>query len=180
MRVPCPPPILRAALAVVLVCATAGCGTALSISGRRSSDAAHATVTHVVDGDTIDLRFAAGVERVRLLGIDTPETVKPNTPVQCFGPEASTRTKALLPPGTKVRVTRDAAARDRYGRLLLYVYRSGDSAFINQALVSEGFARILSIAPNTAHAGELSAAAAAAQRAGRGLWSRCPTPAAPP
>ena len=69
---------------------------------RRQSEPAHparATVERVVDGDTVDLRFASGRERVRLLGIDTPETVKPNTPVQCFGPEASARAKALLPHG---------------------------------------------------------------------------------
>ena len=115
----------------------------------------------VVDGDTVDLRFASGVERVRLLGIDTPETVKPNTPVQCFGPEASARTKALLPPGTERSCDTGHRARDRYGRLLLYIYRAADGMFVNRTLVAEGYARILSIAPNTAHAPELSAAAAA-------------------
>lgn len=166
--------------AVVALWVASGCATVHELAGDHGGDAARATVSHVVDGDTVDLRFGEGTERVRLLGIDTPETVKPNTPVQCFGPEASARTKSLLAPGTGVRVARDAEARDRYGRLLLYIYRSTDGLFVNEALVAEGFARTLSIAPNTAHASELSAAAASAERAGRGLWSRCAPPAAPP
>jgi len=180
MRLPDLSATRRVALAAILACCATGCGLVHGLSGRRSSDATHATVEHVVDGDTVDLTFSTGTERVRLLGIDTPETVRPNTPVQCFGPEASARTKALLATGMSVRVTRDAQARDRYGRLLLYVYRSADGMFVNQALVAEGYARILSIAPNTAHAAELSASAATARRAGRGLWSRCAPPAVPP
>ncbi len=180
MRFPDVPAVLRSSLCVVLLCCVTACSMVHGLTGHRSSDAAHATVEHVVDGDTVDLTFATGIERVRLLGVDTPETVKPNTPVQCFGPEASARTKALLVPGASVRVTRDAEARDRYGRLLLYVYRSADGMFVNRALVAEGYARILSISPNTAHASELSAAAATARRTGRGLWSRCGTPQIPP
>lgn len=180
MRFPDLPTFVRAILGVLLLSGATACGVVHGLNGHRSSDAAHATVEHVVDGDTVDLTFATGVERVRLLGIDTPETVKPNTPVQCFGPEASARTKALLAPGASVRVARDAEARDRYGRLLLYVYRSADGMFVNRALVAGGYARILSIAPNTAHASELSAAATTARRTGRGLWSRCAPPTAPP
>ena len=87
------------------------------------------------------------VERVRLLGVDTPETVKPDTPVECFGPEASARTKELLPPGTAVRVQRDTEARDRYDRLLVYLWRGDDGLFVNQTIVAGGFARTLSIEP---------------------------------
>ncbi len=134
-----------------------------------------AAVTHVVDGDTVDLRFGDGtVERARLLGIDTPETVKPNTPVQCFGPEASARTKALLSEGTRVLVQRDTEARDRYGRLLVYLWRAADGLFVNADLVTGGFARILSIEPNTAHRADLAADAGAATKSGTGLWSACP------
>ncbi|MCU1353420.1 MAG: nuclease (SNase domain protein) [Acidimicrobiales bacterium] len=128
----------------------------------------------MVDGDTVDLRFGSGTERVRLLGVDTPETVKPGVPVQCFGPEASARTKALLSPGTDVVVQRDVEARDRYGRLLLYVWRAGDGLFVNRSLVEAGFARTLAINPNNAHRVELAAVAADAARRGRGLWARCP------
>ena len=73
-------------------------------------------------------------ERVRLIGIDTPETVDPRKPVQCFGKEASDHTKALLPAGTAVRLERDAEARDRYDRLLAYVYRASDGLFVNLEL----------------------------------------------
>lgn len=133
-----------------------------------------ATVTHVVDGDTLDVTFDGGAEeRVRLLGIDTPETVKPNAPVECFGPEASARAKAVLTPGTPVLVQRDTEARDRYGRLLVYLWRRADGLFVNADLVTGGFARTLSIEPNTAHQADLSAAAAAARAARSGLWGAC-------
>lgn len=140
----------------------------------HGTDGAAATVTEVVDGDTVDLRFAGGrQERARLLGVDTPETVKPNTPVECFGPEASAHTKEVLAPGTDVLVQRDTEARDRYGRLLVYLWRRADGLFVNADLVAGGFARTLSIEPNTAHRRDLAAAASAATAAGTGLWGAC-------
>ncbi len=105
-------------------------------------------------------------ERVRLIGIDTPETVKPDTPVQCWGPQASAHMKHLLTPGTAVRVARDAEPRDKYGRLLLYIWRVRDGLFVNLDLAADGFARILSIEPNTAHEADLAAAVAAGPRLG--------------
>ena len=165
---------------MVLILFAAGCGGPLGppnlspIPGG-GGDGVRATVGHVVDGDTVDLDFGGGrTERARLLGVDTPETVKPNTPVECFGPEASARTKQLLAPGTAVLVQRDAEARDRYGRLLVYVWRQSDGRFVNASLVVEGYARTLSITPNTAHRVDLSAAAAEARSAGSGLWAACP------
>jgi len=129
----------------------------------------------VIDGDTVDLDFGRDqVERARLLGADTPETVKPDAPVECFGPEASARAKDLLAAGTEVLVQRDVEARDRYGRLLVYVWRRVDGVFVNAALVAEGFARTLSIEPNDAHRVDLSAAATAATATGAGLWGGCP------
>ena len=114
-------------------------------------------VERVVDGDTLLLDNGA---RVRLQGIDTPETVDPDRPVECFGPEADLRTRQLLPPGTSVLLVRDIEARDRYGRLLAYVYRVEDGLFVNRTLVDEGLADVLIIAPNDAHAAELRRAAA--------------------
>ena len=146
------------------------------VPGRPDVTGARAEVVHVVDGDTVDIEIGGARERVRLLGIDTPETVKPDTPVQCYGPEASARTKALVPPGTEVLVQRDAEARDRYGRFLLYVWRARDGLFVNASLVRDGYARILSIRPNTAHRAELAALAAAAEQSGRGLWGACSGP----
>jgi micrococcal nuclease len=164
-------------LALVLALAVGGCAadrTARTVALPGGGRGLPATVTQVVDGDTVDLRIAGTTERARLLGIDTPETVKPNTPVQCYGPEASARTKALLPPGTTVVVQRDREARDRFGRLLLYVWRRQDRLFVNGSLVRDGFARTLSIEPNTARRAELAALADGARSAGAGLWGTCP------
>src|SRR5438105_5081660 len=127
-------------LAVALAALAAG---ACSHAGARKSTvqpAGSASVDRVVDGDTIIVRVSGRKETVRLIGIDTPESVKPNTPVQCFALEASARTKAILPPRTAVRLVRDTEARDRYGRLLAYVYRASAGLFVNLALAQEGFA----------------------------------------
>ena len=131
-----------------------------------------ARVLRVVDGDTILVSAGGHQERVRYIGVDTPETVKPGTPVQCFGKRASAYNHALVD-GRTVRLVGDAEARDRYGRLLAYVYRSGDGLFVNAALVRGGYATTLTIPPNVAHADELAALAGEARGAGRGLWSAC-------
>jgi len=163
---------LLATLALLLAgCSLAGC----SLVGSGRADApGTATVVRVVDGDTVDVRLGRRAETARLLGIDTPETVDRSQPVGCFGPEASARTKELLPAGTPVRLARDVEARDRYGRLLVYVVRVRDDLFVNRSLLADGFARPLSIAPNDAHRGELARAAAEARAAARGLWGACP------
>jgi micrococcal nuclease len=133
----------------------------------------NATVVRVIDGDTIDVSVRGHRERVRLIGIDTPETKDPDKPVQCYGPEASHLTAALLPVGTPVRIERDAEARDDYGRLLAYVYRGDDGLFINLDLAREGAAVALPIRPNVTYADVIAAAIAQARTAGRGLWSVC-------
>lgn len=135
--------------------------------------AANATVVRGVDGDTIVVRSGGVDEKVRFLGIDTPETVKPDTPVECFGKEASDRMKALLPEGTPVVLERDREARDRYGRLLAYVYRANDRLFVNLAMVTEGYAQPAPVKPNTAHDPEIEAAGRAARQANLGLWGTC-------
>ncbi len=166
-----------AAASLVLVLAASACADPSGpqpVALPDGSTGLPATVSHVVDGDTVELRLGGARERARLLGIDTPETVKPDAPVECFGPEASARTKHLLPPGTEVIVQRDREARDRYGRLLVYLWRRRDHLFINGSLVSDGFARPLSISPNTSHRADLAARTAAARAAGAGLWATCP------
>lgn len=158
-------------LVLIAVLLLGGCST----FGRgRSAPAGAATVVRVVDGDTVDVRLGRRAETTRLLGIDTPETVDPDEPVGCFGPEASARTKELLPKGTAVRLARDVEARDRYGRLLVYVTRERDDLFVNESLLVDGFARPLSIAPNEGLRAELARASATARAAGRGLWGACP------
>jgi micrococcal nuclease len=167
--------------AVVAMLLGAACGT---IVDRRDAEAAAAArpggaiVTKVVDGDTVRVRMGGRTkdERVRLIGVDTPETHGPRGLRECFGREAAMRTAALLPVGTEVRLVRDAEPRDRYGRLLAYVYRSSDDLFVNLVLAQEGYAAPLTMPPNVAHATEFVEAAAAARGADRGLWGRCGSP----
>jgi micrococcal nuclease len=147
----------------------------LLVAGCRSAAAAtdEATVEHVVDGDTIDVRIGDRRERIRLLGIDTPEVYVDTGPPDCYGPEASAFTKGLLPTGTPVRLERDIVGRDDYGRLLAYVYLVGDGTLVNEAIVRQGYARPLTIAPNGVFADRLVAAAVAAEAEDLGLWGAC-------
>jgi micrococcal nuclease len=151
------------------------------VRGQAGSDAdvAESSVVRVVDGDTIVVRLGGVDERVRLIGIDTPESVDPRTPVECFGKEASDHTTRLLPAGTAVRLVRDVEARDRYDRLLAYVYRVDDGEFVNLALAEDGYADVATYPPNVAHVEEFIAAVARARAEGRGLWSACGGPDAP-
>ena len=160
-----------AALAALVLSACGGPGR--SSTPSSTAVAANATVTRVVDGDTIAVHVEGRDEHVRLIGIDTPETVSPTKPVMCFGKEASEQTTRLLPPGSPIRLVRDVEARDAYGRLLAYVYRASDGLFVNLVLAEDGFADVLSIAPNTAHADEFRAAVAAARARRAGLWGAC-------
>ncbi len=174
---------LVVALAVALALA-AGCGaTATGGDALRAGPVGPttaATVVRVVDGDTIVVRSrdADREETVRLIGIDTPETKKPDTPVECFGREASTHLQELLPAGAAVRLEADAEPRDRYGRTLAYVHRD-DGLFVNLAMVADGFANQLTIPPNVTHEPALRAAVRAARDADAGLWGACPSPHSP-
>lgn len=144
-----------------------------TISKADAGRAPGARVVRVVDGDTVVIHLSGHDEHVRLIGIDTPETVDPRKPVQCFGKEASRRTAALLPKGTAVRLERDVEARDHFGRLLAYVFRVDDGTFVNLALAEEGYGVSLTIPPNVAYADRFAAAAADARSDGRGLWGAC-------
>jgi micrococcal nuclease len=141
---------------------------ALLLAGCGGAGTAH--VERVVDGDTIVVRLDGRSERVRYIGVDTPESVKPGVRVQCFAKSAA-KENAKLVLGRDVRLSYDAEARDRYGRLLAYVWR-GD-LLVNAELVRLGYGKPLEIAPNVAHASQLRELAAAARRDRRGLWSRC-------
>lgn len=148
------------------------------IRSHRAPFATEPTVVDVVDGDTIDVRIGRAITRVRLLGIDTPETKDPRRPVQCFGPEAAARTAQLLPPGTIVHLEADRETNDAFGRTLAYVHRE-DGLFVNLALLGEGYAGLLIISPNGAHSSEFRAAADAARTAQSGLWGACGGPGRP-
>jgi micrococcal nuclease len=129
-----------------------------------------AYVSRVVDGDTVEVQLDGETEDVRYIGVDTPETVKPDTPVQCFGPQASRFNHALVE-HRRVRLLFGVERRDVYGRLLAYVYLGG--RFVNAELIRRGLARTLTIPPNDRFAGRLKRLEMAASRAGRGLWSAC-------
>lgn len=129
-----------------------------------------ATLSRVVDGDTLEL---ASGQRVRLIGIDTPETHHPRFGDECYGKAATRFVQGLLADGERIRLVRDVEELDRYGRLLAYVYRTSDNLFVNAEIVREGYAYVATEPPNVAHADELRRLAAKARRAKRGLWSKC-------
>jgi micrococcal nuclease len=140
-------------------------------TGGRSAATYPATVIDTVDGDTIVVRLADGrTETVRVLGVDTPETKDPRKPVQCYGPEASAYTRSRVQ-GRAVTLERDVELRDKYGRLLAYVYVDG--ARLGDELLRLGYARFLVIAPNGEHARAMLAAEMEARAARRGLWGAC-------
>jgi micrococcal nuclease len=145
-----------------------GCGNESATTSPNS-----ATMKRVVDGDTIDIAIGGNTERVRLIGINTPETKHPTKGMECFGPEASAYTEQLLPKGTKLRVERDIEARDKYGRLLLYVYIENSNVFVNLDLVLQGYARPMVFEPNTAHKADFAQAATQAELRNVGLWQAC-------
>ena len=124
----------------------------------------------MVDGDTILVETGGQTEYVRHIGVDTPETVKPDSPVECFGPQASDYNHQLVE-GEQVRLDFDRERRDVYGRLLAYVYLGRE--LVNADLVRLGYARTLTIAPNTEHAGLFARLERLAGDAGRGLWGKC-------
>lgn len=140
--------------------------------GHPDDDPASATalVTRVVDGDTIEARIDGRLEDVRYIGVDTPETVKPGTPVQCFGPRASAFNHRLVE-GRQVRLVFGVERRDVYGRLLAYVYL--DRRLVNATLVRRGLARSLTIPPNDRLAPLFRHLELRAAKGGRGLWGAC-------
>jgi micrococcal nuclease len=139
----------------------------------------NAVVERVVDGDTIDVEIDGRSERVRLIGIDTPEIAheafgdRPANDTECYGDEAHEYTRSLLPERTAVRLERDVVGRDDYGRVLAYVHRASDGIFVNFELVRQGYAQPLTIPPNAAHAALMVDAAREAERDDVGLWAGC-------
>jgi len=131
---------------------------------------ARAYVVRTVDGDTIEARIDGHLEDVRYIGIDTPETVKPGTPVQCFGHRASDFDRRLVE-HQRVRLVFGVEPRDIYGRLLAYVYIG--HRFVNPIFVRRGLARTLTIPPNDRYALLFARLQTRAARGGRGLWGAC-------
>lgn len=145
------------------------------------ADAQRATIDRVVDGDTVRVRVApedpgpiapTGSVPVRLLSIDTPETVHPRRDVECGGPEASARARQLLPEGSEVWLAIDVSDTDRFDRYLRAVW-TADGTFVNAVLVAEGLAEAVRFPPDERWYAQLAAAEDEARAAGRGNWSRC-------
>lgn len=142
-----------------------------------------AVVDRIIDGDTLELHArrpgrvlsSTTLTGVRLLEIDTPETVHPSEPVQCFGPAASDALARLAPVGSTVWVLPDEELTDYYDRTLLYLWSqsTGRTRFVNEQLVAEGFAKAALYEPNDRYIDAMYAAEAAARTADRGLWGHC-------
>src|SRR5680860_1548743 len=151
-------------LGLLAVAACAGSSSdAEPVDAPDSGD--ETTVERHVDGDTL---WVEDRVKVRLIGVDTPETKHPSRAVECFGREASDLLSELLPLGTDVRLAYDVEREDRYGRTLAYLYRVEDGLFVNAELVREGYAQAYTVPPNVAHVDEFLALQAEAREARRG------------
>jgi endonuclease YncB( thermonuclease family) len=151
-----------------------------TIQFKLSSSSEIAFVPRIIDGDTIEVEIVDPTTRtlgkpqsLRYVGMDTPETVDPKKPVECFGHEASARNQQLVA-GDYVILQKDVSDRDKYGRLLRFVFLL-DGTFVDLELVREGYARVLTIPPDVEYASDFAAAAASAQSAKLGFWGACPS-----
>jgi len=140
--------------------------TSSAVPSNRANE--EILVKRVIDGDTIELIDG---RRVRYIGMNTPETVDPRKPVECFGHEASVENKQLVE-GKIVRLEKDVSETDKYGRLLRFVY-IGD-IMVNDYLLRQGFARVETIPPDVRNEDQFISAEKEARENNRGLWSGCP------
>jgi micrococcal nuclease len=141
--------------------------TALAACLPPGAEVEYARVARIVDGDTIRVEMDGTEYAVRYIGIDTPETKAPNTPVEYYGPEATQRNTELVE-NKDIWMVRDTSETDRNGRLLRYIFVDG--AFVNETLVREGYAIAKAYPPDTACTKTLASAMAEAQQARRGMW----------
>ncbi len=149
-------------------------GVTTALTEHDFSKMEKALVTEVVDGDTIKIE---GDKTVRYIGVDTPETKHPKKPVECFGREASNANKALVE-GKYVYLERDVSETDRYQRLLRYIYlpnpdATGEAVFVNEYLVEQGYAHLLTYPPDVKYDEVFKSAEKNAREENRGLWGKC-------
>jgi micrococcal nuclease len=151
------------------------------------ADAEPATLRRVIDGDTIEVELDGQVETVRMILMDTPETKKPNSPVECFGAEATAfTTNVLTGYGGQLYLEKDVSERDRYGRLLRYVWldlgdrwrvEGRDAApavyQVDEAIVRAGFGALATFPPDVKYVDQIRAAQTFARDRQFGLWSAC-------
>jgi micrococcal nuclease len=169
-RLPSLGSILLLIAGVAILLASRDGGEAGSRGDGRLTERFEALVVEVVDGDTARIRVSGGEESVRYIGIDTPESVIPGEQPECFGKRSAALNRSLVE-GERVTLVLGAERRDRYGRLLAYVYLG--ERLINAEIIRRGFARTLAIAPNTDFADRFARLQQAAANAGRGLWGAC-------
>ena len=150
-----------------------GIALLVAVDEARESDpdvpGERAAVSHVVDGDTIIVTVEGEEHRVRYTGIDAPETVRPNWPVEPFGSEAAAFNRELVE-GKTVWLERDVTDTDKFGRLLRYVWLE-DGRMVNAVLVEEGYASVTTFPPDVRHAAELAQLEREARAGQRGLWA---------
>jgi micrococcal nuclease len=178
-------PTVRFPLAVLLVCALSACSAPSTTITRTKTVTAQPTprspdvpasrrtalVTRVVDGDTAHVRYHGRDVTIRFLGVDTPETVAPGQPIECYGPEASAFTTKKLS-GASVRLEFDVDRIDPYGRTLAYLW-SRDGSMFNETLVRDGYATVATYPPDTKYMQRFETAQRDARAADRGLWGAC-------
>ena len=133
-----------------------------------------ALVVKVIDGDTIEIETG---ERVRFIGVDTPETVHPKKSIQCYGREASNKMKSLLS-NKWIYLEKDVSETYRYGRLLRYIYLPNpdnptEAIFIDEYLIENGYGKVITYPPDVKYHDELLIAQKNAQAENRGLWQKC-------
>lgn len=150
------------------------------VLGEQSTNSASEKlykVTRVIDGDTIEIDYQGTPKKLRYIGIDTPETVDPRRPVQCFGKEASKENKRIVE-GKLVSIEKDVTEIDKFDRLLGYIYLKLDDAstlFVNDYLVRQGFAFSYPYPPDIKHQERFNQAQTEARENNRGLWDACKT-----
>ncbi|HVX31256.1 MAG TPA: thermonuclease family protein, partial [Nitrolancea sp.] len=148
-------------------------GSITPASGATLDDA---TFVRIVDGDTIIVRIGGSDERVRLIGINTPELNKPDGPVECFATEASEQTEALIEDADgHLQLERDVSETDQYGRLLRYVWlvTPQGKQLLNEQLVQGGYARAITYRPDVKYQQALNRDQTDARNHERGLWGAC-------
>jgi micrococcal nuclease len=147
---------------------------ARDVEPEALSPAGSGRVVHIADGDTITVALGGGRrEKVRYIGVDTPELHRPGASTECFAKRAA-KANARMVNHQRVRLLVDREARDRFGRVLAYVHRERDGLFVNAELVRRGLARTLTIRPNVRYAARFAKLQKQAKRAGLGLWKACP------
>ncbi|NDI37226.1 thermonuclease family protein [Chengkuizengella sediminis] len=166
-------------LYILLLIFLVGCSNTYTLENQQNENTndieiqqqlINATITNVVDGDTIKVKLEGKEETIRLLLVDTPETVHPNKPIQPFGPEASQFAKDTFPKGKKVQVEIDVSKRDKYDRLLAYLWVDG--RMFNEMLLEKGLARVAYIyPPNVKYVDQFQETQEEARQEGIGIWS---------